>query len=526
MCVRLDGDLKDTLILGAGPAGLQLACHLERAGVDYAVLDGAAGPGSFFSRHPRHRTLLSINKVHTGTDDPEQNLRWDWNSLLGDAPADRFGALTRDYFPDADDLVRYLEGYAARHRLRIRYRTRVVSIDRPEPGGPFHLEDASGLVHRARRLVVATGVAREHVPAIPGVEHAEGYADMPTDPAGFAGQRVLILGKGNSAFETANALTPTASAIHVCSPEPLEHAWRSHFVGHLRAVNNDFLDTYLLKSQNAVLNADVEAIARRADGRLDVRLRYTRATDHVVTIRYDRVLRCTGFRFDPTPFAAGCRPELTACGRLPRQTERWESTSVPGLFFAGVLMAARDYKKTMSAFIHGFRQNVLPLARILTGAEGAAWPAEALPAGPADLADAVLDRFDRSAAMFLQPGFLGELVRLQPDGSLELLRDLPVDYVRAGRVPFGVRSWLLTLEYGPTVPDPLRVERDTDPAWAASSPYLHPVLRSLDADGREGGALHLLEDLENVYTQEPYRTQLADFWAEELARARGPALAT
>jgi len=43
----------------------------------------------------------------------------------------------------------------------------------------------------------------------------------------------------------------------------LRMAWRSHYVGHLRAVNNNLLDTYQLKSQNALLDGTVERIERR-----------------------------------------------------------------------------------------------------------------------------------------------------------------------------------------------------------------------------------------------------------------------
>jgi hypothetical protein len=43
-------------------------------------------PGSFFGRFPRHRELISLNKVHAVSTDAEIRLRWDWNSLLSDSP--------------------------------------------------------------------------------------------------------------------------------------------------------------------------------------------------------------------------------------------------------------------------------------------------------------------------------------------------------------------------------------------------------------------------------------------------------
>ena len=63
------------LVIGAGPAGLQLAYFLEQAGRDYLVLEAGPGPGTFFTTFPRHRELISSNKRYTGSTDPEFNLR-------------------------------------------------------------------------------------------------------------------------------------------------------------------------------------------------------------------------------------------------------------------------------------------------------------------------------------------------------------------------------------------------------------------------------------------------------------------
>ncbi len=91
----------DCLVIGAGPAGLQLGSFLKRAGRDYLILEAGRAPGTFFGRFPRHRRLISINKPHTGWDDPELNLRMDWNSLLSDDPRLLFTRYTGRYLPDA-----------------------------------------------------------------------------------------------------------------------------------------------------------------------------------------------------------------------------------------------------------------------------------------------------------------------------------------------------------------------------------------------------------------------------------------
>ncbi len=106
-------------------------------------------------------------------------------------------------------------------------------------------------------MIVATGFGAMNIPPIPGIEATERYWDIPVNPEDFTDQRVLIVGKGNSAFETADNLTEHAAVIHVAGPHSINFAWRTHFIGHLRAVNNNFLDTYQLKTQNMVLDGDI-----------------------------------------------------------------------------------------------------------------------------------------------------------------------------------------------------------------------------------------------------------------------------
>ncbi|MEU8386157.1 NAD(P)-binding domain-containing protein, partial [Streptosporangium sp. NPDC048865] len=58
----------DYVVIGAGPAGLQLGYFLGREGRSYLILEAGPGPGTFFRTFPRHRQLISINKRHTGSD--------------------------------------------------------------------------------------------------------------------------------------------------------------------------------------------------------------------------------------------------------------------------------------------------------------------------------------------------------------------------------------------------------------------------------------------------------------------------
>jgi len=89
-----------------------------------------------------------------------------------------------------------------------------------------------------------------------------------------------------------------------------------------------------------------------------VGFRVLRANEVVKELRYDRVISCTGFRFDDSIFA----PEWAVDGGtrpLPRHDVRLRAGRRPGgSTFAGTLMQVRDFKAFDGRFIHGFRYAV------------------------------------------------------------------------------------------------------------------------------------------------------------------------
>jgi thioredoxin reductase len=506
------------LILGAGPAGLQLGHHLSRAGRSYLILERGDSPGEFFKKYPRHRTLISSNKVYTGYDDPEVNLRFDWNSLLSDDGQLLFKDYCTKYFPPADMFVKYLCDYAECFALNIRCNTEVVRVEKTRNPEGFRLTDSEGNAFTCLRLIVAAGVTKPHIPDVPGIELAEVYTTVSVDPKDFVNQRVLVVGKGNSAFETADNLIETTAVVHVLSPNPVRLAWQTHYVGHLRAVNNNFLDTYQLKSQNAVLDATMERIVRRADGKLVVSVRYTHASGEVEDLVYDRIILCTGFRFDNSFFDEGCRPELTINDRFPSLTCEWESINVPGLYFAGTLTQSRDFKKTTSGFIHGFRYNTRALFRMLDKKYHAkAWPSREVTPTLDGLLDAMIARINKTSAMWQQYGFLHDLVVMPESGGPALhLEELPLAYIQETELSASSHYYTISMEFGSIEGDPFAVVRKPVPEAAHESAFLHPVVR------RWNGPLlvaehHLLEDLHGEWKREDlHLSPLREFLMEQM----------
>ena len=120
----------DYIILGAGPAGLQLGYFLHKENKKYVILEKDT-VCSFFKRLPRHRKLISFNKPYIVDCDynnliniPDLNInknevhmRYDWNSLLSDNEELVFRKYTEDFFPNADIMVNYMNDFSKINNL-------------------------------------------------------------------------------------------------------------------------------------------------------------------------------------------------------------------------------------------------------------------------------------------------------------------------------------------------------------------------------------------------------------------------
>ncbi len=501
---------KKIIIIGAGPGGLQLAYYLEKNNMDYLILEKAAHAGHTFEYFPRHRQLISINKIYTGFDDNEINLRYDWNSLLSDEHAPLFKEYTKEYFPDADDIVNYFRDYTTKHKIKVAYDAKVSKISKD---GDFRIETENGTVYTCEKLIMATGVNTPFIPKIKGIENCKTYVNTSVDPEDFINKRVLIIGKGNSGFETADNLVPTAAKIHVCSPTPLKLAWKTHFVGHLRAVNNNFLDTYQLKSQNAIIDGNIEEI-KEVDGEYFVNIHYGHANGEVEELVYDEIIVCSGFRFDTTMFDESATPEMTIMDRFPNQKSNWESTNVEGLYFAGAVTQMRDFKKSTSGFIHGFRYNSKCLFHILDKDENNVnWPTESLELASTTITKEIIGNVNRTSALWQQFGFIGDTIVIDKENdNVEYIHNIPIDYAMDTYCKDKDHYFIVTLEYGHEVFKKAadifnvsRVHRD-DIANADQSAFLHPIVREYK-NGKLAGVHHVIEDFENKWDEEEVHVQ-------------------
>lgn len=212
-----------TIVIGAGPHGLAAAALLKRFDVPTVILERSDRVGASWAQrydHLRLHTTLGTSKL-PGLPVPRQAGPW----------------------VSRDDYVRYLESYAAHHRLNVRLTTPVLRIQRAEPGsGPRWLVHTPDGPIPTDAVVVATG--RCHAPNVPHWPGRSSYTGTLLhsaryrSPAPYRGQHVLVVGTGNSGTEIAAVLAGAGAArvqISVRTPPNIlpRASARWHAVGRL-----------------------------------------------------------------------------------------------------------------------------------------------------------------------------------------------------------------------------------------------------------------------------------------------------
>ncbi len=202
----------DSLVVGAGQAGLSSSFHLRRLGIAHVVLDANDAAGGAW----RHRwDALTMADVHGVAD-------------LPDSPRPPANGPER-----ANEFVpAYFAAYERAHELPV-VRPVVVEHVRQDPDDPtLLLVEATHAGEprswRTRTLVNASGTwRRPFIPRYPGQEvfageqlHTAGYPGRDH----FRGRRVLVVGGGASAVQFLGALRPITDTLWVTRREPV---WRT-----------------------------------------------------------------------------------------------------------------------------------------------------------------------------------------------------------------------------------------------------------------------------------------------------------
>jgi putative flavoprotein involved in K+ transport len=188
----------DTLIVGAGQAGVAMSEHLSKLGVPHLVLE---------------RSRIA-ERWRTGR----------WDSLVANGPAwhDRFPGLefddlSPDGFAPKERVADYFEAYARKFNAPIRTGVDVKKVERNIGRPGFTIETSEGVIE-ANRVVAATGPFQR--PVIPPIApkdapftqiHSAEYRNPQQLPEGA----VLVVGAGSSGVQIADELQRAGKQVYL-----------------------------------------------------------------------------------------------------------------------------------------------------------------------------------------------------------------------------------------------------------------------------------------------------------------------
>jgi indole-3-pyruvate monooxygenase len=192
----------NTLVIGAGPAGLAVAACLKKRDLPFLVVERTATVGSSWRHH--------YDRLHLHTDRSHSAL-----------PYLPFPKGTPQY-PAREQVIEYLEHYARHFELAPRFGEEVQALR--AAGGEWTTTTSSS-VYRSRQVVVATGYnAVPHEPRWPGQDRFNGHimhSSAYRNGEPFRGQRVLVIGLGNSGGEIAVDLHEHGARVAVAVRGPV-----------------------------------------------------------------------------------------------------------------------------------------------------------------------------------------------------------------------------------------------------------------------------------------------------------------
>jgi putative flavoprotein involved in K+ transport len=313
----------DVVVIGAGQAGLAMGHFLARQGRRFVILEAA--------------------------DSIVAAWRTRWDSLILFTPR-RYSALAGlafpgdpDGYPGRDEVIAYLEQYAATFELPVELNSPVRSLTATDDTFVVGLD---GRQIDADQVVVATGPFQ--VPRVPAVAgqlepelfqtHSTGYMRPGDVPAG----RVVVVGGGNTGYQIAKELSATHE-VHLAvgsrqKPLPQRLLGRDLFWWLTKTgLINKTIDTRIgrkLQHRDTLIGSKPRELRRRYG--IDLKPRVVGGTGRTISfadaseLEADAVIWATGYRSDYTWINA---PVVDSDGRLQH---RRGVTEVPGLFFLGL----------------------------------------------------------------------------------------------------------------------------------------------------------------------------------------------
>ncbi|MGE8569127.1 MAG: flavin-containing monooxygenase [Achromobacter sp.] len=188
----------NTLVIGAGQAGIAMSEHLGAMGIDHIVLE-------------RKRIAERWRSER-------------WDSLVANGPAwhDRFPSLKfddigADVFPPKERMAQYFEDYARMINAPVRTGVEVLRVQRNQMRPGFTVTTSDG-VFEALHVVTATGAFQ--IPSYPAIVPADAgiqqvHSSAYKNPGQLADGAVLVVGAGASGSQIAEELRRAGRTVYL-----------------------------------------------------------------------------------------------------------------------------------------------------------------------------------------------------------------------------------------------------------------------------------------------------------------------
>ena len=187
----------DTIVIGAGQAGLSASYHLSQAGREHVVLERGEVADSW------------------------RNRRWDGFYLntpkfTQQLPGFEYNGPEPEAFSSRDETISYLDDYAGSFSSPLRAGVEVTALRRE--GGGLEVE-AAGATLRARNVVVATGAYQSPTPTTLARQLPDDVFQLQTDhyrrPEQLPEGAVLVVGGGQSGCQIADELRLAGRTVYL-----------------------------------------------------------------------------------------------------------------------------------------------------------------------------------------------------------------------------------------------------------------------------------------------------------------------
>lgn len=401
----------DVAVIGAGPYGLSIASHLARRGVDFRLF---GTPMHTWRNHMPEGMWLRSEGFASNLADPGDELTLERFCSEHDFDVGAWAVPV-----PLEVYSEYGEWFVEQAKLPVED-THVLRLGSDPAGFVLHL--ASNETVRARHVIVAVGLTHfrnvpgEFTPLPPELwSHSSsvrggisGTDGSQLHPADFAGQRVTVIGAGQSALENAALLHEHGAKVQVAARassivwHPPPHSLDRPLLQRLRYPVGGLCtgmacwlyehgtrafrllpeETRIRHARSTFGPAGAWWLRERVEGKVPIHLGHhvraatARGNEIEVefsgangssTLRSDHVICATGYRVDlrRLPFIdPGLASAIDSTAGYPILDARFQST-VPGLYFVGAAAAAAF--GPVMRFVLGARFTARTLERGLVG---------------------------------------------------------------------------------------------------------------------------------------------------------------